>query len=467
MLVVLFAFSCANTNQNKTIVDDAKILKTRKLDSIANSFLESKQVLGFSIAILEKEDTLYSKSFGHLDSDRKISIKPKTAFPIASVTKPHTSVLALKLQEQNLINLEDFFVDYYPELIFSDEMKKIKLVHLLNHTSGIPDYTQYADSLFMATNKSPTISNYLSAFKEKPLHFNPGSQFSYSNTGFVFITKLMEKVTGKEYGKLIQEYLAIPLKNKTLDLQVNNISKSIATEVFEPSDPIFKKSFINDLTYIGGDGGLSISAVELVHFPKRIEDETLINNESFRQLTSNTLLESGITANYGLGLRKGEFQGHEVWGHSGSVSSTVCVLGYFPELDISIAVMVNTDRTSANAMELFGFIALVVLEENVPDFNKITVQNENFNLFLGDYYRPTDSEEKHMQIAMYDEDSFLYRKMSDGVSKGEKLYYLGENTFAPESAPMDRLIFELDKNGEVICFKDYYNGLFINIRNKK
>ena len=468
---LLFILSMASCSERKLGQDESEVtkeLRVMKLDSIANSILESNQVLGFSIAILEKKDTLYTKSFGHLDTDRQDIVKPNTAFPIASVTKSHTSTLALKLQEQDLLDLDDFFVDYFPELRFSDEMKRIKLIHLLNHTSGIPDQTQFADSLFLATGKGVTIPEYVKFFEGKPLHFEPGSRFSYSNTAYVFITAVMEKITGKAFGQMIEEYLAVPLNSKTLDLQQNNIEKSMAAKMFKLSDTIYEKHFINDLTYIGGDGGLSISAIELAHFPIKLMDETLIGKESFDQLTSNTILNSGIIANYGLGIRKGKFQGYTLWGHTGSSgSTTICVLGYFPEHEISIAVMVNTDRTPANALDIFGSLALSVLEIDAPDLDKISIEVNDKELFLGDYFRPIDSEDRHMQIVTYDGDSFLYRKISNSESRGERLHYLGGNAFAPESAPLDRLIFELDENGKVIYFKDFYNGLFMNIRIKK
>jgi hypothetical protein len=143
------------------------------------------------------------------------------------------------------------------------------------------------------------------------------------------------------------------------------------------------------------------------------------------------------------------------------------VLGYFPELEISVAVMVNTDRTTANALELFGLVALEAVDKDLPKLDNMTITIDSLGRFTGDFYRPTDSEDKHMQITNYDNDPFLYRKLSNSDTRGERLFYMGDNAFAPESELLDRLIFKFDEDGKVIHFKDYYNGLFINIRIKK
>lgn len=466
LLILLLISSCRKENQKFEMTAQQK-QKVEKLDSIANAFLQTGKVLGFSIAVLQEEDVLFAKSFGYIDSTK---IRPATneiAFPIASVTKPHTAVLALKLQERNLLRLEDFLFEYYPNLPFSEEMQRIKLVHLLNHTSGLPDYIPYIDSLFLATGKAPAIADYFNSFKDKGLYFDPGTQFSYSNTGFVFMTDIIEKVAGKNYDQLISELIASPIGLSTLGLQSKKMADQSASMIFEAVDTSFHISFMNDLTYIKGDGGLSVSAIELARLPFELVKGTLIDRQSFNQMSTATKLDVGTFSDYGLGLRIGEFEGHKIWGHTGGAISPWCVLAYFPEEKTSIVVTVNTDRTPSNALEIFGFVALAVLDENVPDLAQLEKGNEEVEHFMGNYFRPDESEVRHMQIVKYTGEPNLYRKMSNSKSKGEKLFYLGHNTFAPESAPMDRLVFQLNDNMDVVNFKDYYNGLFMGLRVKE
>ena len=120
-----------------------------------------------------------------------------------------------------------------------------------------------------------------------------------------------------------------------------------------------------------------------------------------------------------------------------------------------------------NAFNIYGAVAVECLNIKLIELNDQNKPIENIESFIGDYIRPTDSKTGFMQIVTYPDDQHLYRKRSNSNSKGEKLYHIGKNAFVPESEPMGRLIFKTDKNGNVLNFKEYYNGLFIGIRDKK
>ncbi len=465
LLLILAAIGCQN-NKDISITNNLDDLEQR-VDSVANQFLKSNNVLGFSIAVYDSKENIYNKSFGFIDSSRTKPVTNEIGFSIASATKPITALIAIKMMNENLIDLDDKIVAYFPDFPKREYSNQITIRHLLNHTSGVPDYTSYVDSLSLSGKKQITLNDYYDAIESKNQLFEPGSKFSYSNSGFVFVAEIMKKVSGLSYAELIEKYIKDDLSFPTIDLYYNDLKDSKTTEIFELSDSIYVKSFLNEMTYIEGDGGISSSANDLAKFIYSVDSGLVIPKENLNEMVRPSPLTSGVYSDYGLGFRTGYLEGHKVYGHTGGHITRWCVMSHFPDDGIIIAVVVNTYPTTSNALNIFGAVAVECLDIKLIDLIDWNKPIENIESFIGNYIRPTDSKTGFMQIVKYPDDKHLYRKRSNSDSKGEKLYHIGKNEFAPESERMDRLIFESDKNGNVLNFKEYYNGLFIGIQHKK
>ncbi|MCB0658021.1 MAG: beta-lactamase family protein [Saprospiraceae bacterium] len=422
--------------------------------------------MGFSIAVLSEGDTLYAKGFGYADPAKSIPVDDKTIFNIASVTKPHTAAIALKLEEEGKLNLESYLLDYFPDFPSIPGAHKIKLKHLLSHTSGLPDYIEFMDSVFLVTRVDPVIDDYFSFLTGKSLLFEPGTNFSYSNTGFVLITHIIERVSGEDYSELIQRVIAHATGSGSLNLQKFNQNKSSYSPLFTRTDSGFVTSLMNELTYIQGDGGLSTTALELAHFPPALVLGKVVGSRSMDKMQTGFILDKKMMSDYGLGLRMGWFEGEKIIGHTGGGMSFISTLGYFPERKISIAVLVNSEGGQEDALSIFGPVALVSLGKGTPDLAKLENSLVNPQYYVGNYSRPEDKESV-VSIVVYPGDSRLYRKRNGSNTRGEALIYLGNHSFAPEHYPMDRMEFMVDGNGSALAIKDYYNGFFLNLRMRK
>ena len=464
--LILAGIGCENNKTNVPITNNLNDLEYR-VDSVANQFLNSNKVLGFSIAVYNSKEKIYNKSFGFIDSIKTNPVTNEIGFPIASATKPIMALIAVKMMTENLIDLDDKIVEYFPDFPESEYSNQITIKHLLNHTSGIPDYTSYVDSLVLSGKKRVTLKDYFDAIESQSQLFEPGKMFSYSNSGFVIVTEIMKKVSGLSFTELIEKYIKSDLSFPTIDGYYNEMKDSKVSEIFELSDSVYVKSFLNEMTYIEGDGGISSSANDLAKFIYSVNSGLIISKEKLNEMIQPSLLTSGAYSDYGLGFRTGYLEGHKVYGHTGGHITRWCVMSHFPDDHISIAVVVNTYSTPSNALNIFGAVAVECLDIKLIELKDQNNPIENIETFIGDYIRPTDSKTNFLQIIKYPDDKHLYRKRSNSDSKGERLFHVGKNAFAPESAPMDRMIFETNEEGDVRYFKEYYNGLFIGIRNKK
>ncbi|MBF9238468.1 serine hydrolase [Hymenobacter sp. BT683] len=192
-----------------------------------DAYVQQFQQAGFfngSALVAEKGKVLLQKGYGLANREQQVLNGPDTKFRIGSLTKQFTAALVLQLVEKGQLRLDGKVSDYlptYPQPAGS----QITLHHLLSHTAGLPDYTALPNfgPDIMRTHQEP--AQLVALFAALPLQFVPGAQFQYSNSGYVLLGAIIEKVTGKPYAQVFQENIARPLK-----------MKSTAYDALEPAD---------------------------------------------------------------------------------------------------------------------------------------------------------------------------------------------------------------------------------------
>ncbi len=465
-LSLLFVFVGCNKKQSANATQKSQDFSiVSKIDSIGNHFIGQEKVLGFSIAVLKKGDTLYNKAFGHIDSARTQPATTNTIYKIASITKAHVACMVLKLEEEGKLSLEDPLYKWLPDYPNPEQAEKIKVRHLISHTSGIPDYINEIDNSFLKTGISPDKKTYYDFVRGKPLMFEPDSGWCYSNTGFVLMAMIIEKATGNDYENEVQRIIANPMKFKSLNHYSEHKRNAGISPTFEFKDSVITTSHWDKFTWIKGDGGLSNTALDLAHFPIGLSNGTLLNKQSLEKMTQPQKLSNGVTVDYGLGLRMGDFEGERLWGHTGGEESTWGMLKYMPERDVSIAVLVNTNSTPHDALEIWGRVALAVLGKEEPKHSNLTITEELLGKIVGDYKYVDFPHERFYEVYQHN-DGHIYVKGKNSDSKGEKLDHLGEGKFALSTYLMDRIVFHENEMGEIMGYSIYANGSFRGLRTK-
>lgn len=457
--VFIFMISC-NTRKNNAqeMVLEIESHIVKKFDSIGQSHLDSEGLQGITIAVAKKGKVLYNKGFGFNDSLKTRPVSNDNYFLLASISKLIGATMTMKLVEEEKLSLENSLFELLPEYPNPDHAKKIKLYHLLTHTSGLKDYAEVIDSVFLATRIEPTKKDYFNFFRENDLDFEPGTNFNYSNSGFILMAMIIERVTGKSFEEEIERIINQPT-GLNIKLIADRALDEKTTAMFEWKDStlIYRPHW----TWIKGDGGLTASSEDLVLFPFYWSNGTIISKESFDKMCSPAILSDGVNTGYGIGVRTGKFENEYCVGHTGGNKSTWAIMKYYPELETSVVVMVNTDNSLADAQIMEGYISLAVLDKDLPDLTTKEITDFDQKPYLGNYQTVSNRYygSTSISIVKYEDEPHLYRKPTGTDYKGDKLLYLGGHTFGYDRFPMDRIIFETDSSGTIIAYNTYWNGL--------
>ncbi|MEK5246840.1 serine hydrolase domain-containing protein [Bacillus sp. FSL R9-9530] len=248
-------------------------------------------------------------------------------FRIASVTKTFTATVVLQLAGENRLNLDDSIEKWLPGVIQGNgyDAKQITIRQILNHTSGIAEYSRTKEAdFFKNRNKSFTAEDLVKLGLSLPPDFAPGKGWSYSNTGYVLLGILIEKVTGNSYAEEIENRIIEPLKLSNTFLPGNSSvipGTNHARGYFQPDGA----SELKDITYynpsIGSSAGDMIStADDLNKFFSYLLSGKLLKEQQLKQMLTTVPTGSAELGGYGLGIYETRLpNGVSIWGHSGGI----------------------------------------------------------------------------------------------------------------------------------------------------
>lgn len=183
--------------------------KAEKIDALIRQYVANRQFNG-AVLVADRGKVIMKKGYGLANMEWNVANTPATKFRIGSITKQFTAMLIMQLVEQGKLKLEGKIIDYLPDYPKAAG-KKITIHHLLTHTSGLPSYTNFPD-FFETMSRDPyTPEALVKKFSGLPLEFEPGSKFSYDNSGYFLLGVIIEKITGKSYAQVLKETILTPL----------------------------------------------------------------------------------------------------------------------------------------------------------------------------------------------------------------------------------------------------------------
>ncbi|HKO61106.1 MAG TPA: serine hydrolase [Pyrinomonadaceae bacterium] len=199
--------------------------KARKIDEVL-SLANKYRLFNGSVLVAENGKVIHKKGYGHANMEWNIPNAPDTRFRLGSITKQFTAALILQLVDEGKVKIDGKLSDYLPAYR-KDVGDKVTIHHLLNHTSGIPSYTGLA-GFFANVSRNPfAVEDFVKQYTSNDLEFEPGSKYSYNNSGYFLLGAIIEKVTGKNYATVLKEKILDPLgmKNTGYDLHSPIIEK--------------------------------------------------------------------------------------------------------------------------------------------------------------------------------------------------------------------------------------------------
>ncbi len=316
------------------------LLDTKKVDSILNDLFDKNGPGGVAL-IVKDGKTLYRKAFGMANLEYDIKMTPDNIFQIGSITKQFTAVAILQLVEQGKINLDDDITKFIKD--YPTHGHTITIEHLLTHTSGIKSYTSINNWIPEKIRVDSTPEQVIEYFKNEPMDFKPGEQYSYNNSGYFLLGYIIEKITGKPYGEYIEESIFKPLNMQ--DSSYGSIEKIIKNKAagYEKR----KEGYINaaywSMSQAYAAGGLFTTVEDLSKWYTAMTSGQVISESNFKKATTPYTLNNGDKTDYGYGLRLHNVQSSPMIAHGGNMPGYFSWSTYFLNENIFVAIFTNCD----------------------------------------------------------------------------------------------------------------------------
>ena len=397
-----------------------------RLDSIAGAPVKAGAVAGMTVAVVKGRDTLLMKGYGFADVENQLAATPQTVFRIGSITKQFTSSAIMQLVQEGKLNLDDDITKY--GLTFPTHGRKILLRHLLNHTSGIPSYTDVGSRFGTVMRMDLSHDSLISVIAKDSLQFEPGTHFYYNNTGYFMLGMIIEKVTGKKYGDYLAERLFAPhgLAGSTY-CDTKKLIPRRAQGYDKGANGFTNSDFLSmDLPYAAGS--LCSTVGDLVSWTTRLHAGRIVNATSFRDMTTPVKLPSGRPMSYGFGLTADTAGTHRVISHGGGINGFISFLSHFPDASLTVVVLANTSPAPSDAVADALARAVLGVPRRVPPPPKdLPTTAEERAQYVGRYAitRPDGSK---AGVRLYDENEALMFQQ-DGQPAGVKLASQGNHVF--------------------------------------
>lgn len=357
---------------------------------------------GGSVLISKNGKTIFSKAYGLASLEYNIPNTETTLFNIGSVSKQFTAMGIVLLEEQSKLSFDDDVRKYIPNL--PDFGKTITIRQLLHHTSGLRDLHGLLGLAGWRPADLETNEEVYRIFEnQKELNFSPGEEFSYSNTGYIFLAKIIENVSEISFEKWMKQNIFEPLgmKNTFVKSQHDSVIANNATSYY------LQEEFKRAIEYWGyfGSGNMHSTTKDLNIWLQNFSAPKKEWESAFKKLLLTTPLNNGFDTDYGFGVRIESYEGRKVIQHGGSVGGFRAITRVFPEEELNIVILSNYSRSSIGSKtNKISDIFLSnsrdtsrnesVQKSQMPDF--VTLHNKKLKQFEGVYW--SDSEKSGRKI---------------------------------------------------------------------
>ena len=309
------------------------------MDQIVQSYA-ANHFMG-SVLVARDGQILFSKGYGSADLEWNVPNSPATKFRLGSVTKQFTAASILLLEERGKLSVNDPVKKYLPDA--PPAWDKITIFHLLTHTSGIPNFTSFPD--YPKLEPFPTTAQQLVArFRDKPLDFEPGEKWNYSNSGYVLLSYLIEKISGMSYEKFVQENIFTPLGMKDSGYDSNSavISHRASGYVLDGKNQLENAGFIH-MSVPHGAGALYSTTEDLLKWEQGLFGGKVLKPSSLEKMTTP------FKNNYAFGLQVETVNGRKMISHGGGIEGFNTELEYYPGEKLTVVVLRNVNLPSPPA----------------------------------------------------------------------------------------------------------------------
>jgi CubicO group peptidase (beta-lactamase class C family) len=337
----------------QTVFPDSVV---RRIDGVFARY--SADAPGCALGVFQNGRISLAKGYGLANVEYGVPITPQTPFIMGSVSKQFTAATIALLVEQGRISLDDDVRKYVPEL--PDYGKRVTIDNLVHHTSGIRDFWALYEAAGTRLDDGYTVDDILTlAARQKHLNFDPGAEYNYSNTGYVLLGVIVQRVTGKSLRQFAAEQIFAPLGMSVSHFHDDH-NQPVRGRAFAYSPASGGGWRINVWNNdIVGQGGLMTTVEELQKWDENFYTGKVGGQRFLARQLERGKLNNGTTLTYAFGLEVTSYRGLPLVEHSGSTGGYRTDITRFPSLHTSVVTICNV--SNADAVTLAHRVADVVI----------------------------------------------------------------------------------------------------------
>lgn len=364
------------------------------------------------VAVSKHGEIVFSRTLGYSNLEQNIKAGDKSCYRVGSVSKTYTAAMVMKAVEQGLLSLDCTLDKFFPDIINSD---KITIEQMLTHRSGIHNFTNNPDYFSWHTTPKSE-AEMVGIIKKSGVDFDPGAKTSYSNSNYVLLSYILQKVYNKSYAKILKKIIIDPLALKSTYYGSDKNSREVISYnwkgewIAEPS---------TDITVPIGAGAIVSEPIEMLRFVNALFGGEIVSKESLGKMMT-------FHSNYGMALVNMPFYNKRGVGHTGGIDAFWNIYIVFPEDSVSIAVSSNGTGLNNNDVVISILSAVYGKPFEIPVFKSISVSPDDLDKYCGEY-------------------------TSDKLPFSVKVYKSGKNLFALASGQRETLLEATDID-EFACY---------------
>jgi CubicO group peptidase (beta-lactamase class C family) len=347
-----------------------------RMDQIVQSYVTANQFMG-TILVARDNQILLDKGYGYANLEWQVPDSPEAKFRLGSMTKQFTAACILLLEERGKLSTDDLVKKYMPDAPAAWD--KITIYNLLTHTSGIPNFTSFPD--YRSSEATPTTPAQLVArFRDKPLDFQPGEKWSYSNSGYEVLGYLIERISGENYQKFLQENIFTPLGMNDSGYDSNSAVIPHRASGYAPGPLGPENAGYIDMTIPFSAGSLYSTTHDLLKWDQALYGGKVLSAAELKKMTTP------YKNDYACGLGVVTANGHTAYAHGGGIEGFNTQMAYYPDEKLAVIVLSNINGGAPG--QIASQLAAVVHGEKVvlsSERKEITVAPDVLAQYAGTY----------------------------------------------------------------------------------
>lgn len=330
-----------------------------------------------SVLVTHHGQTLLAKGYGLANHEHDVANAPNTKFRLGSITKQFTAMAILLLQEQGRLSVDDPVSKHLPAT--PDAWEAITIHHLLSHTSGLPNFTSFPEYTKRWMLPSPPTET-IQRFVDKPLEFAPGEQFSYSNSGYIVLGAIIEKVSGQSYAEFVGKNIFGPLGMNDSGYDTHDAILMHRAAGYQRDGEGIKNAPYLDMTQPHAAGALYSTVEDLARWDEAITEGKLLSPAAREKMFTI------VKGNYAYGWQVTQRGGRQQTAHGGGINGFATYILRVPDEKLCVVVLSNVVPSQTGRMA--GDLASIVLGEDyaTPRARPLArVDPKLYDLYVGRY----------------------------------------------------------------------------------